>query len=96
MQLFLHAMCSARTLCFHLYATNMPICTVIVVTDVKKKGIQHKNRSALTKRDTTPEKPSDSMLRISSTSRPRPVVALLTPRGADFLEACPGSWAYSV
>ena len=30
-------MCSARMLYSHLYATKMPICTAIVVTDVNKE-----------------------------------------------------------
>lgn len=96
MQLFLHTMCSARTLYSHLHATKMSICTAIVVTDANKERYTVQEPQRLIKRDRTPENPSNSMLRVSSTFKPCSVVALLILHGSDFLEACPKPWACSV
>lgn len=55
MQLFLHAMCSAHTLDFHLYATKMLYMYSCCCYRRRKKGTVQKMQRSI-KRDKTPEK----------------------------------------
>ena len=78
------------------YKDALYVQLFVVTRRVKKRISQLKRPQRSTNRDKTPEKTSNSIAHLSFLFRNLECVHLLIVHEADFLEAYPGSWAYSL